>query len=64
MEQSVPKRRHVKFKGRGITHKKEYSVHNITYDLISLYTFTFIIKFSTEFVILIFIDIYCNAHIG
>jgi hypothetical protein len=28
MEQSVPKRRHIKFRRRGITHKKEYNIHN------------------------------------
>ena len=28
MEKSVPKRRHIKFRGRGITHKKEYNIQN------------------------------------
>jgi hypothetical protein len=26
----VPKRRHIKFRGRGITQKKEYNIHNTT----------------------------------
>ena len=29
MEQSAPKRRHVQFRGRGITKKKEYKVLNV-----------------------------------
>jgi hypothetical protein len=28
MEQSVPKRRHVKFRRRGITQKKAYNIQN------------------------------------
>jgi hypothetical protein len=28
MEQSVPKRRHIKFRRRGITHKKTYNIRN------------------------------------
>jgi len=28
MEQSVPKRRHIKFRDREITEKKEYNIHN------------------------------------
>ena len=28
MEQSGPKRRHIKFRRRGITQKKEYYIHN------------------------------------
>jgi hypothetical protein len=28
MEQSVPKRRQIKFRRRGITEKKEYNIHN------------------------------------
>jgi len=28
MEQSVPKRRHIKFRRRGITQKKAYSIQN------------------------------------
>ena len=28
MEQSVPKRRHIKFRGRGITQKKAYSIQD------------------------------------
>jgi len=30
MEQSVPKRRSIKFRSRGITQKKEYNIHNTT----------------------------------
>jgi len=29
MEQSVPKRRHIKFSHRGITQKKAYSIQNM-----------------------------------
>ena len=28
MEQSVPKRRHIKFRNRGFTQKNEYNIHN------------------------------------
>jgi len=28
MEQSVPKRRHIKFRRRGITQKKAYNIQN------------------------------------
>jgi hypothetical protein len=28
MEQSVPKRRHIKFRSRGITQNKEYNIQN------------------------------------
>ena len=28
MEQSVPKRRHIKYKGRGITQEKAYKIQN------------------------------------
>jgi hypothetical protein len=28
MEQSVPKRRHIKFRRRGITQKETYKIHN------------------------------------
>jgi len=28
MEQCVPKRRHIKFRCRGITHKKAYNIQN------------------------------------
>jgi len=28
MEQSVPKRRYIKFRGRGIAQKKEYNIQN------------------------------------
>jgi hypothetical protein len=30
MEQSVPKRRHIKFRRRGITQKKAYNIQNTT----------------------------------
>jgi len=30
LEQSVPKRRHIKFRRRGITQKKAYSIQNTT----------------------------------
>ena len=29
MEQSVPKRRHIKFRRRGITQKKAYNIENL-----------------------------------
>ena len=28
MEESVPKRRHIKFRRRGITRNKEYNIHD------------------------------------
>ena len=31
MEQSVPKRRHIKFRRRGITQKKAYNIQNVFY---------------------------------
>jgi len=30
MEQSVPKRRHIKFRGRGITQNETYNIQNTT----------------------------------
>jgi hypothetical protein len=36
MEQSVPKRRHIKFRRRGITQKNAYELKNITI-LVSVY---------------------------
>jgi len=30
MEESVPKRRHIKFRRRSITKKKEYNIHKMT----------------------------------
>ena len=46
MEQSVPKRRHIKFRRRGITQKKAYNIQNTAkvWNQEFIFTFTFFTK--------------------
>ena len=42
MEQSVPKRRHIKFRRRGITQKEAYNKHSNIYLVIPLFIHMFL----------------------